>query len=84
MTSDFKRYVAELFGTFVLVFVGCGTAVFAGSHVGYFGVAVAFGLGLLTMCYAIGPISCNCHVMPRLPWACGPAGDSKPSTYWDT
>jgi len=35
-----KRYVAELIGTFVLVFGGCGAAVFAGSHIGFAGVAL--------------------------------------------
>jgi len=49
-----KRASAELLSTFVLVFGGVGTAVLAGDHVGYLGVAFAFGLSLLAMAYAVG------------------------------
>jgi aquaporin Z len=47
-----KRYVAELVGTFVLVFGGCGSAVLAGDKIGFAGVSFAFGLSLLAMVYA--------------------------------
>src|SRR6201997_4669868 len=60
-----KKYAAELIGTFVLVFGGVGSAVLAGSHIGYVGVAFAFGLSLLAMVYAIGPIS-GCHINPAV------------------
>ena len=60
-----KKYFAELVGTFVLVFGGVGSAVFAGKHIGFAGVAFAFGLSLLAMVYTIGPIS-GCHVNPAV------------------
>jgi aquaporin Z len=52
-----QRIAAEFFGTFWLVFGGCGAAVFAGSEIGYYGIALAFGLTVLTMVYAVGHIS---------------------------
>ena len=60
-----KKYVAELIGTFVLVFGGVGSAVLAGDKIGYLGISIAFGLTLLTMAYAIGPIS-GCHINPAV------------------
>lgn len=60
-----KAYLAEMLGTFVLVFGGCGSAVLAGDHIGFAGVALAFGLSLLAMVYVIGPIS-GCHVNPAV------------------
>ncbi|MBB6143495.1 aquaporin Z [Silvibacterium bohemicum] len=60
-----KKYAAELIGTFVLVFGGVGSAVLAGTHIGFLGVSLAFGLTLLTMAYAIGPIS-GCHINPAV------------------
>jgi aquaporin Z len=60
-----KKYAAELVGTFVLVFGGVGSAVIAGSHIGFEGVAFAFGLSLLAMVYTIGPIS-GCHINPAV------------------
>lgn len=52
-----KKITAEFFGTFMLVLGGCGSAVLAGQHIGFMGVALAFGLTVLTMAYAVGPIS---------------------------
>jgi aquaporin Z len=65
MHSKSQVFLAELVGTFVLVFGGCGAAVLAGAHIGYLGVSLAFGLSLLVMAYAIGPIS-GCHVNPAV------------------
>jgi aquaporin Z len=60
-----QRYLAEGVGTFVLVFGGCGSAVLAGQQIGFLGVSLAFGLSLLAMAYAIGPIS-GCHINPAV------------------
>ena len=64
-----KKYGAELFGTFWLVLGGCGSAVlaaaFPGVGFGLLGVALAFGLTVLTMAYAIGRIS-GCHLNPAI------------------
>ncbi len=64
-----KRLAAEFIGTLWLVLGGCGSAVlaaaFPGVGIGLHGVAVAFGLTVLTMAYAIGPIS-GCHLNPAV------------------
>ena len=60
-----KKYFAELFGTFVLVFIGCGTVVFSAPFVGNIGIALAFGLAVTAMAYAIGPVS-GAHVNPAV------------------
>lgn len=60
-----KKYIAEMFGTFVLVLIGCGTVVFSGAEVGNLGIALAFGLALTAMAYAIGPVS-GAHVNPAV------------------
>lgn len=60
-----KKYLAEFIGTFLLVFIGCGSAVIAGSYIGFLGIAFAFGLSLVALVYAIGGIS-GCHVNPAV------------------
>lgn len=64
-SNDVKKYVAELVGTFVLVFMGCGSAVLAGAYIGNVGISFAFGLSVLAMAYAIGGIS-GCHINPAV------------------
>ncbi len=68
-TALSRRLVAECIGTMWLVLGGCGAAVLAAAFpqlgIGFVGVALAFGLTLLTMCYAIGPIS-GCHINPAV------------------
>lgn len=66
-----RKYLAEMIGTMVLVLMGCGSAVFAGSAatvgagVGTLGVALAFGLSVVAMAYTIGNIS-GCHINPAI------------------
>ena len=64
-----KKYIAEFIGTFVLVTVGCGTAMLVGcdaaSGSGYLLTALAFGLSIVAMAYSIGNIS-GCHINPAV------------------
>jgi len=69
MNGIFKKTAAEFFGTFWLVFGGCGSAVLAAAFpelgIGFAGVALAFGLTVVTMAYAVGHIS-GAHFNPAV------------------
>lgn len=79
-----NKYLAEFFGTLLLVAVGVGTAVFDGKAVGALGISLAFGLVLIALAYAIGPIS-GAHVNPAVTIGAAIAGRMKWSDvipYW--
>ena len=79
-----NKFFAELIGTFVLVFGGCGTAIFAGGNVKFLGVAIAFGLTVIAMAYGIGHIS-GAHLTPAVSfgvWANGRMSLKDMLIYW--
>jgi aquaporin Z len=79
-----KKYLAELVGTFFLVFFGVGTAVVAGDKVGIVGISFAFGLGLVAAAYGIGPVS-GCHINPAVSigvWVAGRMKTIDLIGYW--
>ncbi len=60
-----KKYIAEMIGTMTLVLFGCGAAAIAGNDIGNLGIALAFGISVVAMAYAVGPIS-GCHLNPAV------------------
>ena len=79
-----NKYLAELIGTFWLVLGGCGSAVLAAAFpqlgIGFHGAALAFGVTVLTMAYAIGHIS-GCHLTPAVNFGLRPAAAFRPRTW---
>lgn len=85
-----KKYLAEMIGTFVLVLMGCGSAIFAGIGLGTtgygvttLGVAMAFGLSVVAMAYTIGNIS-GCHINPAITlgvWSSGRMSGKEAGAY---
>lgn len=71
-----SRLIAEVFGTFVLVFGVIGTALFASHDVGFLGVAIAVGLAVLTAAYAVGHISGG-HFNPAVTLGVAAAGRTR-------
>ena len=77
-----NKMLAEGFGTFVLVLGGCGTALFG--HVGFLGVAIAFGLTVIAMAYGIGHVS-GAHLNPAVSfgvWVNGRMNLKEMLLYW--
>jgi len=68
-----KRFIAELIGTAILVLFGCGSAVIAGSAIGFTGIALAFGLSIVAAAYGIGAIS-GAHLNPAVSFGMVAAG----------
>ena len=60
-----KKLTAEAIGTFILVFFGCGSAVFMGGEIGMLGISMAFGLSIVAAAYSIGAIS-GAHLNPAV------------------
>ena len=60
-----KKLIAEVIGTFILVFFGCGSAVLMGAQIGMLGISVAFGLSIVAAAYGLGAIS-GAHLNPAV------------------
>lgn len=60
-----KKLIAEVLGTFILVLVGCGSAVLMGAQIGMLGISLAFGLAIVAAAYGLGAIS-GAHLNPAV------------------
>jgi len=79
-----RKEIAEVLGTFTLVFFGCGSAVFMGAEIGMLGISFAFGLAVMAMAYSIGHIS-GAHLNPAVSMGMKMAGKMSTSEmvrYW--
>jgi len=61
----YQRYTAEFIGTLLLVLVGVGSALIAGSQIGLLGISLTFGMTITALIYTLGPVS-GCHINPAI------------------
>ncbi|AWD23265.1 aquaporin Z [Pseudogemmobacter blasticus] len=75
-----KKFFAEVLGTFILVFFGCGAAVLMGAQIGLMGIALAFGLTIVAAAYGLGAIS-GAHLNPAVSLGALMAGRIDATTF---
>jgi aquaporin Z len=73
-----KKLIAEVIGTFILVFFGVGSAVLMGEQIGMHGISMAFGLSIVAAAYGLGAIS-GAHLNPAVSWGMVAAGRMSPA-----
>lgn len=73
MNKSTTAYFAEFIGTMILILIGCGSAVLAGSSIGTLGISLTFGMTLIMLAYILGPIS-GCHLNPAITISFGALG----------